>query len=100
MNQLVSVVIPAYKSAYLFDAISSVLSQTYKNLELIIVNDASPEDITSIVESFNDPRIRYYINERNIGALDLVKNWNLCLSYAQGDFFCLLCDDDMMSETN
>lgn len=99
MNQLVSVVIPAYKSAYLFDAISSVLSQTYKNLELIIVNDASPEDITSIVESFNDPRIRYYINERNIGALDLVKNWNLCLSYAQGDFFCLLCDDDMMSET-
>ena len=41
------------------------------------------KNITSIVESFNDPRIRYYINERNIGALDLVKNWNLCLSYAQ-----------------
>ena len=58
-----SVTIPAYKARFLKECIESILAQTYKDFELIIVNDASPEDLTSIVKSFNDPRIRYYINE-------------------------------------
>lgn len=92
---LVSVAIPAYKVSYLKEAIQSVLSQTYSNIELIIVNDQSPEDIDSIVNQFNDNRIRYYVNPQNIGRQDPVANWNKCLSYARGTFFALLCDDDL-----
>lgn len=92
---LVTIAIPAYKSRYLKDAIESVLQQTYKNIELIIVNDNSPEDIFSVVSLYDDNRIKYYCNEINIGGKDPVKNWNKCLSYASGEFFSLLCDDDV-----
>ena len=90
-----SISIPAFKRSYLKEAIDSCLAQTYEDFELIIVNDASPEDLDSIVNSYSDNRIRYYKNETNIGGKDPVANWNKCLSYAQGEFFCLLCDDDI-----
>ena len=61
-----SITIPAYKRSYLKEAIDSCLAQTYKDFELIIVNDASPEDLDSIVNSYSDNRIRYYKNETNI----------------------------------
>lgn len=95
----ISVLMPAYKAKYLAEAISSVLAQTYKDFELIIVNDKSPENLTSIVEQFEDSRIRYFINEENLGHDDIVANWNKCLSYAEGEFFCLLCDDDLYEPT-
>lgn len=95
-NELISIGIPAYKSSYLKEAINSVLSQTYTNFELIIVNDKSPEDLDSIVLSYKDSRIRYYKNDINLGKKSIVHNWNKCLSYAEGEFFVLLCDDDVM----
>ena len=98
-KKLVSVGIPAYKASYLKEAIDSVLNQTYTNFELIIVNDNSPEDIDSIVSVYNDSRIRYYKNERNLGKESIVLNWNKCLSYARGEFFVLLCDDDKLEPT-
>lgn len=95
MAPLVSVCIPAYKSRFLGEAINSVLFQTVKDLELIIVNDHSPEDIDGVVNQFNDPRIVYYTNEKNLGGQNPVLNWNKCLSYANGKYFSLLCDDDL-----
>ena len=95
---LVTVAIPAFKKKYLAEAISSVLSQTYNKLELIIVNDHSPEDLDCIVRSFKDKRIRYYKNAINLGRKSIVYNWNTCLSHAQGEFFVLLCDDDIMDK--
>ena len=97
IDGLVSVVMPTYKTTFLTEAISSVLAQTYKNIELIIVNDKSPEDVKSVVKSFKDARIRYYENERNIGGMDPVANWNKCLSYIRGEYFSLICDDDVYS---
>ena len=91
-----SVTIPAYKAKFLKECIESILAQTYKDFELIIVNDASPEDLTSIVQSFDDPRIRYYVNEANCGALNVVDNWNKCLSYATGDYVICMGDDDKL----
>lgn len=90
-----SFVLPAYKGRYLKDAIASILAQTYTGFELIIVNDASPEDVSSIVSNFSDSRIRYYENETNMGRKDLVAQWNHCLSFATGAFVILASDDDV-----
>ena len=92
-----SIGIPAFKASYLEECIDSVLAQTYTNFELIVVNDASPENIDDIVNQYSDERISYYINDKNTGAVNVVDNWNKCLSYADGDYFVLMGDDDMMS---
>lgn len=90
-----SFVLPAYKIAFFRESIESILSQTYTDFELIIVNDASPEDLTAIINSYQDDRIQYYINERNIGGTDLVAQWNHCITYAKGEYLILASDDDI-----
>lgn len=92
-----SFVLPAYKARFFREALDSILAQTYKDFELIIVNDASPENLDSIVKGYNDPRIRYYVNEKNIGGKDLVAQWNHCLEYAMGEYVILASDDDVYS---
>ncbi|MPT31743.1 MAG: glycosyltransferase [Chryseobacterium sp.] len=89
-----SIAIPGYKGKFLFKCIESILCQDYADFELIIVNDASPDNLDDIVNQFNDSRIRYFKNEKNCGAENVVDNWNICLSYAQGDYFILMGDDD------
>lgn len=91
-----SITIPAYKRKFLSEAIESCLAQSYQDFELIIVDDASPEDLESVVNSFKDSRIRYYRNEKNCGAVDVVDNWNRCLDYAQGDYIICMGDDDRL----
>lgn len=91
-----SIGIPAFKGKFLKECITSVLSQTYTNFELIIVDDCSPDPIADIVNQFSDTRIRYYRNESNTGALNVIDNWNKCLALATGDFFVLLGDDDKL----
>ena len=56
-NILFSITIPAYKSKYLKEAIDSCLLQSYTNFELIIVDDASPENLHEIVSQYHDKRI-------------------------------------------
>ena len=91
-----SITIPAYKAKYLNECIDSILAQTYKDFELVIVNDASPEDLDSIVNQYIDSRIRYYVNEKNCGAINVVDNWNKCLEYAKGEFIICMGDDDKL----
>lgn len=91
-----SILIPAYKQKYLYEAVKSCLMQTYENLELIIVDDASPENLRAVVEEFHDSRIKYYRNNSNFGAINVVDNWNKCLSYAQGDYVICMGDDDIL----
>ena len=86
--------IPAFKSAFIEVCITSILNQTFKDFELIIINDASPDPIDEIVSAYNDPRIKYFKNDRNTGAKDVVNNWNKCLQQATGDYFVLMGDDD------
>lgn len=93
-----TIAIPAFKASFLAACIESVLKQQYVDYELIIVNDASPEPIDEIVESFSDPRIRYYKNSNNAGAEHMVNNWNRCLALAKGTYFVLLGDDDLLDD--
>jgi len=92
---LVTIAIPAYKGRYLKQAIDSALAQTCRNIELMIVDDRSPDHLADIIAGYDDTRIRYFVNERNIGSRDPAANWNKCLEYARGEFFALLCDDDL-----
>lgn len=91
-----SILVPAFKARFLGECIDSILSQTYKNFELIIVNDASPENLGEIVSGYDDTRIQYYVNEKNFGAINVVDNWNKCLSYATGDYVICMGDDDKL----
>ena len=90
-----SFVMPAFKSRFLYKAIDSILKQSYSIFELIIVNDASPDNIKDIICHFHDKRIRYEENKENIGGKDLVSNWNHCIKYAQNDYIILATDDDI-----
>ena len=62
MSPHVTIAIPAFKAAYLSDSIASALAQTYDNIEVVVVNDKSPDDIDSVIGHFNDPRLRYCVN--------------------------------------
>lgn len=89
-----SICIPAFKSKYLEECLDSIFSQTVEDYELIILNDCSPEPIEEIVMKRTDPRIRYFKNEKNVGAFDLTDNWNKCLELATGEFIVIMGDDD------
>lgn len=92
----ISVTIPSFKAQFLKECIDSILAQTYNNFELVIVNDASPEDLDEIVSKYDDHRIRYYKNDVGFGAKNVVGNWNKCLEYAEGDYVICMGDDDRL----
>ncbi len=91
-----SIIIPAYKGHFLQKAINSCLCQSYSFFELIIVDDASPENLQQIVDTFQDDRIHFYRNKKNCGAINVVDNWNICLSFCTGDYVICMGDDDML----
>jgi glycosyltransferase involved in cell wall biosynthesis len=90
----VDVCIPCYNSAsYIGATIQSVLSQTYKNYVLHIIDNASTDNTLSIIRSFSDHRIRIYKNETNIG---MFPNMNRCIDIASLPYFKILCSDDLL----
>jgi glycosyltransferase involved in cell wall biosynthesis len=96
-NPLVSIGIPTYNRAnsYLKHALRSAVNQTHKNIEIIVSDNCSADHTESVVKEFNDPRIRYYRQKENIGA---VPNCNFCLEQSHGKYFLALLDDDLIDE--
>ena len=77
-------------------AISGIVQQIYKDWELLIVNDASPEDLKSIVDPYlSDPRVKYFQNEKNRGRTDLVGFWNSYIPVCSGEYIVFASDDDL-----
>jgi glycosyltransferase involved in cell wall biosynthesis len=90
---LVTIAMPVYNAEkFLRQSIDSVLEQTYRNIELVLVNDASTDQSAAIIHSYSDPRIRYYENERNLG---IAATRNKCIDLAQGDYIAVLDNDDI-----
>ncbi len=88
MNDLVSVIIPVYKvEQYLGRCVRSVAGQTYKNLEILLIDDGSPDRCGEMCDSFaaNDPRIRV-IHQKN-GGLSSARNAGIDQSSGQWIFF-------------
>lgn len=93
MNDLVSIIMPSYNTAkFIGDSIESVLSQTYANWELIIVDDCSTDETDEVVSRFDDNRIRYLKNEKNSGA---AISRNRALREAKGRWIAFLDSDDL-----
>ena len=90
-NPKVSVVIPAYNhEKYVGEAIQSVLDQTFRDFELIIINDGSTDNTEAEIFKFKDERIRYYSQEnRGLNA-----TLNRGIELARGEYFNFLPSDD------
>lgn len=89
---LVTVVIPTYRRADIVArAIESARNQTYKNIEILVVDDGSPDDTASVVRSIADNRVHYLRHERNKG-LPAVRNTGI--RTARGKYIAFLDDDD------
>ncbi len=90
---LVSVIIPTYnRGRLILDSVNSVLNQTYKNIELIVVDDCSTDDTKEIIESIKDFRIKYIKLEKNSGACAAR---NRGIERATGEFIAFNDSDDL-----
>lgn len=95
MSDLVSIVLPVYNGEkYLKKSINSIINQTYKNWELLILDDCSTDSTSIIAKDFEkkDSRIKYYKNNIN---LRLPKNLNRGFSLANGNYLTWTSDDNM-----
>lgn len=92
-ESLVSVIMPTYNHAeFIREAIESVLNQSYKNLELIIIDNYSEDNTQQIVGSFRDDRIRYY-KFANHGIIAASRNYGL--KEAKGKYVAFIDSDDL-----
>lgn len=89
----ISVILPAYNvEKWIFQSINSILSQTFKDFELILINDGSYDNTEKIIKSFKDKRIKYFKNKKNIG---LIKSLNNGIKFSKGKFIARMDGDDI-----
>lgn len=96
----ISILTPLFNTpvAFLKEMIESVLSQTYSNFELVLI-DFSPKEnleVENAVKSYDDRRIIYERSDQNIG---IAENTNYCASKATGEYFAILDHDDVLHES-
>ena len=97
-EELVSIIVPVYNAEkFIKDTIQTVLDQTYKNWELLLINDCSNDNSTNIIEEYkkNDKRIHLINLEENSGAA-IARNTGI--DNAQGRYIAFLDSDDLWNE--
>ena len=97
MKPVVSFVVPCYRLAHLLpECIHSILAQTYRDFEILIMDNCSPDDTPEVARSFNDPRIRHIRNEVNIGH---IRNFNKGIELSRGEYVWWISPDDLLNST-
>lgn len=95
MSPMVSILMPVYKTApYLREAMDSILSQTFADYELIVLNDCSPDNADEILDTYSDSRIVRYKGEKNVGLSNIL---NVGIEMAQGKYIARMDSDDLSS---
>ena len=91
-SSLVSICIPTYNRAEMVSkAIDSALSQSYPNIEVVVVDNASSDDIESVIARYKDTPLKFFKNKTNLG---LFGNFNRCIELAKGKYIHILHSDD------
>ncbi|MDQ0975373.1 glycosyltransferase involved in cell wall biosynthesis [Neobacillus niacini] len=98
MNQKVSVVVPIYKvERYLSKCVDSILNQTYRNLEVILVNDGSPDDCGNIAENYALLDNRVKVIHKENGGLSDARNYGM--KYVTGEYTLFVDSDDWLDRS-
>jgi len=91
---LVSICIPTYNRAGMVGkAIDSALAQSYSNIEVLVVDNASQDNIESVIADYNDKRLKFYKNKQNLG---MYGNFNRCIELSHGEYIHILHSDDFI----
>jgi glycosyltransferase involved in cell wall biosynthesis len=90
----VSIAIPTYnRSELLAMSLQSALDQSYADLEVLVLDNASTDDTPAVVDRLSDSRVRYVRNSENIG---LFRNWNRAIGLNRSPYLVILQDDDVL----
>lgn len=90
---MISIAMTTYNGErYLQEQIDSILNQTYSNFELIICDDCSTDSTIEIISSYNDSRIKLFVNDKNLG---FKKNFEKAIKLCTGEYIALSDQDDI-----
>src|SRR5438477_10603599 len=93
-NPTVTFVVPCYKLAHLLpDCLRSILSQSFGDFEILVMDDCSPDHTGEVARSFKDSRVRHVRNDPNLGHLH---NYNKGIALARGAYIWLISADDCL----
>lgn len=95
VDKLISVALPVYNAElYIGECLENLLAQTYRNIEIVLIDDCSTDRTAEVVAEYKDSRIRYFKNEQNLGIVHtLNKAYKLC----RGEYIARMDADDLCS---
>lgn len=95
MNSKISIIVPVYKTEnFIKDCIDSIINQTYKNLEIILIDDGSPDNCPKICDTYSEKDSRIRVIHKKNGGLSSARN--IGLENSTGDFVFFLDSDDII----
>ena len=97
MTPRVSIIMPVFNAApYLKEAVDSVMNQSFRDFELIILDDASQDDSSKILDTYSDPRVVRFTSEQNIGLANIL---NVGIEMSRGEYIARMDADDISLPT-